>query len=236
MRSSQTNPNPARIRADQVPSLEIVAHRTSELTDYQDQAYAARYESIVETARRAEQALGGNGDKFAMAVAHNAHKVMAYKDEYAVARMFVEGEFKRSLAATFEGDYKLRFHLAPPLFAKRDPTTGEMRKSDYGPWIFGAFKVLAKMKGLRGTVWDVFGYTAERKQERDLRDNYLADIERLASSLTLDTLPTAVAIAEIPDQIRGYGHVKQRSMQQVKSLREKLFAVINKSQGMEKAA
>ena len=161
---------------------------------------------------------------------------MANKDEYAVARMFVDGEFEKNLAATFEGDYKLRFHLAPPLLAKRDPATGEARKSEYGAWVLSAFKVLAKLKGLRGTVWDVFGYTEERKQERALRDAYLRDIERLASSLTLDTLPTAVAIAEVPEQIRGYGHVKQNAMANADVVRERLFAEFERSRGMERAA
>jgi indolepyruvate ferredoxin oxidoreductase len=161
---------------------------------------------------------------------------MAYKDEYAVAQMFTGGAFEKSLADTFEGDYKLRFHLAPPLLARRDPATGEMRKAEYGPWVFRAFKVLAKLKGLRGTALDVFGYSVERKHERALRDAYLGDIERLAGSLTMDTLPTAVAIAEIPDQIRGYGHVKQKAMAKAEGLREKLFAVIDRSRAMEKAA
>ena len=230
-------PGEARSDAVQLNTVdEVVVHRRAALVDYQDEAYAARYTSVVETARRAENALGLDSDKFAAAVARNAYKVMAYKDEYAVAQMFTCGAFEKSLADTFEGDYKLRFHLAPPLLARRDPATGEMRKAEYGQWVFRAFKVLAKLKGLRGTALDVFGYSVERKHERALRDAYLGDIERLADSLTMDTLPTAVAIAEIPDQIRGYGHVKQKAMAKAEGLREKLFAVIDRSRDMEKAA
>ena len=215
---------------------ELIEHRRAALVDYQDEAYGARYTRVVETARRAETALVNGSDKFTAAVARNAYKVMAYKDEYAVAQMFTDGAFEKSLAETFEGDYKLRFHLAPPLLSQRDPATGEMRKSEYGPWVFRAFKVLAKLKGLRGTPLDIFGYTVERKQERVLRDDYLADVERLSASLTMDSLPTAVAIADIPDQIRGYGHVKQKAMAKVRALREKLFAVVDQSSGMDKAA
>ena len=215
---------------------EIVEHRRAALVTYQDEAYAARYASIVEKVRRAENALGMNGEKFASAVARNAYKVMAYKDAYAVAQMFTNGTFEKSLADTLEGDYNLRFHLAPPLLSRRDPTTGEMRKSEYGPWVFRAFRMLANLKGLRGTPLDIFGYTAERKQERALRDEYLADVERLAASLTMDSHPTAVAIAEIPDQIRGYGHVKQKAMAKMKSLREKLLAVVGRTSELDKAA
>jgi indolepyruvate ferredoxin oxidoreductase len=230
---------PGESRSDAVkPNTvdELIEHRRAALVDYQDEAYGARYTRVVETARRAETALVNGSDKFTAAVARNAYKVMAYKDEYAVAQMFTDGAFEKSLAETFEGDYKLRFHLAPPLLSQRDPATGEMRKSEYGPWVFRAFKVLAKLKGLRGTPLDIFGYTVERKQERVLRDDYLADVERLSASLTMDSLPTAVAIAEIPDQIRGYGHVKQKAMAKVRALREKLFAVVDQSSGMDKAA
>jgi indolepyruvate ferredoxin oxidoreductase len=230
---------PATARNDvaQVKTVdEVVAHRTAALIDYQDEAYAARYTRVVATARRAENALGIDSEKFTVAVASSAYKVMAYKDEYAVARMFADGEFEKSLAATFEGDYELHFHLAPPLLSRRDPATGEARKSEYGPWVFRAFKMLAKLKGLRGTAWDVFGYTTERKNERALRDAYLADIERLTGSLTLDTLPTAVEIAEIPEQIRGYGHVKQKAMAKAKVLRKQLFSDLTRSREMERAA
>jgi len=230
-------PGEAREDTAQLDTVdELIAHRRAALVDYQDEAYAARYARVVELAGGAENSLGTHSDKFTAAVARNAYKVMAYKDEYAVAQMFTGGAFEKSLADTFEGDYKLRFHLAPPLLARRDPSTGEMRKSEYGPWVFSAFKMLAKLKGLRGSALDIFGYTAERRQERALRESYLADIERLAASLTMDSLPTAVAIAEIPDQIRGYGHVKQKAMAKVEGLREKLFAVINRDRDMEKAA
>jgi len=230
-------PDSAKGAAAQLETVDaLIAHRSAALVDYQDEAYAARYARVVEAARQAERALGIDSENFTAAVAQGAYKLMAYKDEYAVARMFVGGEFEKNLAATFEGDYKLHFHLAPPLLAKRDPVTGEARKSEYGAWVFSAFKVLAKLKGLRGTVWDVFGYSEERKQEKALRDAYLGDVERVAGSLTLDTLPTAVAIAEVPEQIRGYGHVKLNAMTKATAVRERLFAEFERNRGMERAA
>ena len=215
---------------------DVIEHRTAALVDYQDEAYAVRYKRLVDAVRKAERTLGRDSNDLTAAVARGAYKVMTYKDEYAVAHMFTSGAFEKSLAATFEGDYRLHFHLSPPLLARRDPATGEARKSEYGPWVFRAFRMLAKMKGLRGTVWDVFGYTKERKAERRLRDTYLDDMERIAKDVTQSTLSTAVAIAEIPEQIRGYGHVKQRAMAEASIVREKLLADFNQGRGAEKAA
>ena len=215
---------------------DVIAHRTAALVDYQNKDYAARYTRLVDTVRRADAALGRGSDDFTAAVARNAYKVMAYKDEYAVARMFTDGKFERSVAAAFEGDYQLRFHLSPPLLARRDPVTGEGQKSEFGPWVFRAFKQLAKMKGLRGTMWDVFGYSGERRAERLLRDTYLQDMERIAGELIQSSYATAVAIAEIPEQIRGYGHVKQKAMAEAKAVREKLQADFEQGRGTEKAA
>ena len=215
---------------------DVIAHRTAALVDYQNKDYAARYTRLVDTVRRADAALGRGSDDFTAAVARNAYKVMAYKDEFAVARMFTDGKFERSVAAAFEGDYQLRFHLSPPLLARRDPVTGEDQKSEFGPWVFRAFKQLAKMKGLRGTMWDVFGYSGERRAERLLRDTYLQDMERIAGELIQSSYATAVAIAEIPEQIRGYGHVKQKAMAEAKAVREKLLADFEQGRGTEKAA
>ncbi|MEO8164555.1 MAG: DUF6537 domain-containing protein, partial [Betaproteobacteria bacterium] len=135
-----------------------------------------------------------------------------YKDEYEVARLYADPTFMRKIKSQFEGDYKLHFHLAPPLLAKRDPASGELRKAEYGTWVFTAFKLLARMRGLRGTALDVFGYTRERRMERQLIREYEATVEELINNLSLDNHALAVKIASIPEDIRGYGHVKDRHL------------------------
>jgi indolepyruvate ferredoxin oxidoreductase len=136
---------------------------------------------------------------------------MAYKDEYEVARLYTSGEFEKEIRETFDGDYKLHFNLAPPLFARKD-AEGHLRKAEYGAWVFGAFRMLAKFRGLRGTALDVFGYTAERKTERKLIEDYFATVETLLATLDHENHALAVEIASVPEQIRGYGHVKERHL------------------------
>ena len=134
---------------------------------------------------------------------------MAYKDEYEVARLYTSGDFEKRIRETFDGDFKLHFHLAPPLLAKKD-AEGNLRKAEYGPWVFTAFRVLTKLKGLRGGPLDVFGYTAERKMERQLITDYFKQVEELLAGLDNENHALAVDIASIPEHIRGYGHVKHR--------------------------
>ena len=203
----------------------MIARRGDFLTDYQDAAYAARYRGVVEAARAAEAALGGSTE-FAAAVARYAFKVMAYKDEYEVARLYADPAFARRLRETFAGDYRIAYHLAPPLLARRDANTGLPKKSAYGPWMGVAFKLLARLKGLRKSRLDPFGWTAERRAERALRDQYLADIAHLSASLGPASHATAVQIAEIPEQIRGYGHVKSKAMAAAAAERERLLATL----------
>ena len=136
---------------------------------------------------------------------------MAYKDEYEVARLYTSGAFAAKVAGMFEGDYKLKFHLAPLLLAKHDDK-GHLIKQEFGPWMMKAFSVLAKFKGLRGTALDPFGYTAERRGERALVGEYRALIGDRLSKLTPANLATLVALASIPEEIRGYGHVKERHL------------------------
>jgi indolepyruvate ferredoxin oxidoreductase len=150
----------------------------------------------------------GCGEEFTRAVALNLAKLMAYKDEYEVARLYTDGKWKRDLARTFVGNYKLKVLLAPPLLAPKDRVTGKPKKIAFGAWMLTGFKLLAGLKGLRGTPWDIFGATEERKMERDLRDKYEADIRRLADELTPASHGLALAIAALPDRIRGYGHIK----------------------------
>jgi indolepyruvate ferredoxin oxidoreductase len=156
--------------------------------------------------------------------------LLAYKDEYEVARLFTDGTFKEKVASMFEGDYKLHFHLAPPLFAKRHPETGELLKSEYRGWMFPMFKLLAKMKSLRGGVFDVFGYSQERRTERALISEYEKTVEALLAALSLDNHALAVRIASIPDDIRGYGHVKERNLETARAKRAELLELFRSPQ------
>ena len=140
------------------------------------------------------------------------HKLMAYKDEYEVARLYSDGSFRERLAAQFEGDYRLQFHLAPPLLAERDARTGHLKKRVFGSWMLPAFALLARLKFLRGTAFDVFGYSNERRTERRLVGEYEAVIEELLSGLDRDNHAIAVAIARLPLGIRGYGHIKDAAI------------------------
>jgi len=189
-------------------SLEdVIARRVAFLTDYQNAAYARRYAELVERTRAAETTQVAESTALTAAVARYAFKLMAYKDEYEVARLYTSGEFRRRLEQQFEGDFKLHFHLAPPLLAKKD-AQGHLVKREFGPWVFTVFKVIAKLRGLRGTPLDLFGYTEERRGERRLIAEYASRIDSLLRDLTAGKLDTAVAIASIPEHIRGYGHVK----------------------------
>ena len=203
----------ANKQGDRASALkEIVEKRVAFLTDYQDAAYAARYRRRVEAAAaaEAEKAKGRHG--FAEAVARNLFKLMAYKDEYEVARLYTSGEFQEKLARQFEGRVKLSFHLAPPLIARRDPISGEAEKREFGPWIMTAFRLLAGLRGLRGGPLDLFGRTAERRMERQLITDYEARLGELMAALDGDNHAFAVEIAQIPEEIRGFGHVKERNV------------------------
>lgn len=190
---------------------EIITRREQLLTDYQDAAYANRFRTLVDAVRQVEH------DRLGMttlteAVARNLAKLMAYKDEYEVARLYTNGDFERRIREQFDGDYTLKFHLSPPLLARKDPNTGEPRKIEFGPRMLFVFRVLAKLKGLRGTAFDVFGYTAERRRERALVEDYIALLQRLLPDLSAANHSTAVEIASLPDGIRGFGHVKERAI------------------------
>ncbi len=201
---------------------ELIARRVGFLTEYQDAAYAAGYRALVEKVRAAEAAI--NSSQFTEAVARNLFKLMAIKDEYEVARLYAETDFLKSVGERFDGDYSLNFHLAPPLLTRPDPTTGRVRKIAFGPWMLIAFKWLAKARGLRGSFWDIFGRGAERRLERALLAEYEADLGRLLANLTRSTLGDAIALASLPEKIRGYGHVKRRSIDAAVPEREALRA------------
>jgi indolepyruvate ferredoxin oxidoreductase len=193
---------------------EIVASRVKHLTGYQNAALARRYQALVEKVRLAEQKAGKTG--LADAVARNYAKLLAYKDEYEVARLQADMAFQAQLNQQFEGGYKLKFHLAPPLFASRDPRTGHLIKQEFGSWMLPAFKVLAKLKVLRGTKLDLFGYTKEREIERALIGEYEALVDELLAGLTAANHGLAVKLASVPDDIKGYGHVKDAHLERAK--------------------
>jgi indolepyruvate ferredoxin oxidoreductase len=201
---------------------EEIARRVAFLTDYQNAAYANRYKALVDKVHAAEQQKSPGFTSLTEAVARYAFKLMAYKDEYEVARLYTSGEFEKRIRETFDGDYKLHFNLAPPLLARKD-AEGHLRKAEYGTWVFGAFRLLAKLRGLRGTALDVFGYTAERKGERRLIADYFRTIDVLLATLDHDNHALAVEIASIPEHIRGYGHVKERHLAAALTRQEQLM-------------
>ena len=196
-------------------TLESVSERRAAfLADYQDATYAGRYRAFVERVQAAERSRAKGMRGLAEAVARGYFKLLAYKDEYEVARLHAAPEFRRRIEAAFEGDYTLEFHLAPPLFARRDPETGEPRKARYGPWMMRVFAVLARFKGLRGTMLDPFGYTQERRTERRLIERYEQVVSILLDGLDHTNHAIAIEIASLPDRIRGFGHVKARSIEE----------------------
>lgn len=202
---------------------EAIARRVHFLTDYQDAAYAQQYRALVERVRTHEAQRAPGSTALSAAVARYAFKLMAYKDEYEVARLYTRGDFQRRVQQQFEGDYQLRFHLAPPLLAKKD-ANGQPIKREYGPWMFSAFKLLARLKFLRGGKLDVFGYTAERRGERQLIADYLATVNTLLQRLDNDNVGLAAQIASIPEHIRGYGHVKDAHLREAKAREAALLA------------
>jgi indolepyruvate ferredoxin oxidoreductase len=201
---------------------ELMERRAQFLIGYQDAAYAERYRALVLRVRIIEQEKN-NSTKLAEAVARYYAKLLAYKDEYEVARLYTDGAFRKKIEAMFEGDYKLVFHLAPPLLARPDPRTGEPTKMTFGPWMMGLFGVLAKFKSLRGTALDIFGRTEERRMERALIEEYEQTVGTLLAGLTRENHALAVEIASLPETIRGYGHIKAKS---VEGARKKLAELL----------
>jgi len=215
---------PAQAIVVQMPqSLDsVIKKRVEFLTGYQNAAYATQYLELVDKVRKLEAAQN-LGSKLSMAVAKSYFKLMAYKDEYEVARLYTDGRFVEQLKSQFEGDVKLKFNLAPPLFAKKD-AKGHLVKAEFGSWMLGAFKLLAKLKGLRGGAFDLFGYTAERKMERALIAEYRGMIEGVLRSLDASTYATAVELAALPEQIRGFGHVKEKAVAEYRARIDELLS------------
>ncbi|MCW8945309.1 MAG: indolepyruvate ferredoxin oxidoreductase family protein, partial [Sedimenticola sp.] len=214
---------------------QLIAHRTTYLTAYQDADYAARYNNWVTRIREREQALGLSG--LTEAVALNYAKLLAYKDEYEVARLYSDPSFKEQIANQFEGDYHLEFHFDPPLFAKIDPETGQHKKRNYGSWMLKAMGLLSQFKGLRGSWLDPFKNNPDRKLERKLIADYEQTLETLCVQLTTENLETAIALARLPEAIRGFGHIKHDAANQaIKKQEELLKALISLPDSDSKAA
>jgi indolepyruvate ferredoxin oxidoreductase len=215
---------PAQTIVVQMPqSLDsIISKRVDFLTAYQSAAYAASYAELVSQVRARESALG-LGNKLSTAVAKYYFKLMAYKDEYEVARLYTDGRFAEQLQQQFEGNFSVKFNLAPPMFAKKD-AKGHLVKAEFGSWMWSAFKLLAKLKGLRGGAFDIFGYTEERKMERALIAEYREMILALTDRLTADNHAAAVDLAALPEKVRGFGHVKEKAVATFRTEKTRLLA------------
>jgi len=194
---------------------ELLANRMGRLTAYQNAAYAERYQAFIQRVQLAEAPLGKS--TLTETVARHLYKLMAYKDEYEVARLHTQSDFLDRIANSFEGDFKVHYHLAPPLLAKHN-NKGELVKQKYGPAMLTAFKVLARLKGLRGTAFDVFGRSEERQTERALIGEYMQHIDDVLLNLRADTHAHAVEVAKVPETIKGFGHVKERNVRAARSM------------------
>ncbi|KAF0229438.1 MAG: indolepyruvate ferredoxin [Beijerinckiaceae bacterium] len=204
---------------------EAIARRETFLTDYQNRAYAGRYKHFVEKVRAREAEVSPGSTALTEAVAKNLFKLMAYKDEYEVARLYTGQAFRKQLADAFEGDgLSLTFHLAPPLMAKVDPSSGKPKKMTFGPWMMKAFGLLQRFKGLRGTPFDPFGRSAERRDERTRIGRYRDLVETLLAELDPARLAPAVELASLPEKIRGYGHVRAKNAAEADAREAELLA------------
>ena len=224
--------DPARIEAMIAPPPalsatldERIAARVADLTAWGDAAWAARFSTLVSRVRAAETALRPGSEALTEAVARSLHKLMAYKDEYEVARLMTDGRFDRLMGETFSKAQKRTYHLSPPIFAKIDPATGRPRKYAMPGWLVEPlFGLLAGMKGLRGTAFDPFGRNPERVAEREAIPAYEAEVNRLLNDLTADNLALAVEIARLPLDLRGFGPVKEAAAKAVTAKRQALWA------------
>ena len=215
---------------------EVVKRRVEFLTAYQNATYAKRYETAVSRIADVEKARAPGKSGLAEAIARYLFKLMAVKDEYEVARLYTDGSFARQVAAAFEGDLTFEFHLAPPILGRRDPTTGLPRKTSFGPWMMTAFRALARLKGLRGSALDIFGYSRERRMERQLIADYERLLDEIATSLTPLNHALAVALLSLPEKIRGYGHVKMRHLEAAKAEEANILAQFRAGQSPAKLA
>ena len=221
MKGQDATPAPKTL--EQMSLDEIIAHRSRLLTDYQNAKLAERYRNLVSEVRDAATK-GGYGEALPRAVAINYAKLLAYKDEYEVARLYTNGEFEKQLRDQFEGDFKISFNLAPPLLGGAKDALGRPKKRAVGAWMLAVFRLLAGMRFLRGTAFDIFGHSADRKLERDLIAGYEKDVATVLSLLSPVTVDAAVELLSLPDRIRGYGPVKEKAVSDAKARYAQLAA------------
>ncbi|MFV0282125.1 MAG: indolepyruvate ferredoxin oxidoreductase family protein [Rhodoblastus sp.] len=230
------------VRSLEIPEVEEEtaeqkkARRIAFLTGYQNAGWAQRYQRLVDEAAGAEQAKAKGADGLAEAVADGFFKLMSYKDEYEVARLYANREFHKKLARQFDGDYTLTFHMAPPLLARRNGATGHLEKMKFGPWMMTALRLVAGLKGLRGGVFDIFGRTEERRMERALIEEYEQTMRELLGALSPANHATAVALARLPLSIRGFGHIKEANAKKAVIERQRLLQAFKAPQAMRTAA
>ncbi len=210
--------------------------RVPDLIGYQDEAYAKRYADVVKRVIAAEQRAVPGKSALAEAAARYLYKLMAYKDEFEVARLHTDPAFLAQLDAQFKHGYTVKYNLAPPMISKRDPMTGELQKRQFGPWMLSAFRMMAKFKGMRGGALDMFSKTEERRHERQLIEDYIKLLDEIASKLNAANHASAVALASVPDEIRGYGHVKERNLKAAKALEDQLLHAFRNPQPMRQVA
>ena len=213
----------------------LIGHRSKKLTEYQNATYAEHYRARIDRISGLERERIPGHSAITGAVARFGYKLMAYKDEYEVARLLSDPAFLRQIEREFEGPYKVVLHLAPPLLARRDPVTGHLRKRAYGPWTLPLLRILASLKGLRGTWMDPFGHTQERRTERRLADEYFDLMEAIVAVLTPANAAIALELASLPDEIRGYGHVKEAGLARYAARRRELLEVLHNAGAERKA-
>ncbi|MBE9399408.1 indolepyruvate ferredoxin oxidoreductase family protein [Pontibacterium sp. N1Y112] len=204
-----------------------IERNTAFLTKYQDAKYAARYRDLVSKVSGAEAALGVDSQALTEAVSKQLFRLMAYKDEYEVARLYTDSDFLKEVSETFEGDYRINFHMAPPLLARKRDSQGRPKKMSFGPWMLKALGTVAKMRSLRGTKLDLFGYHPDRKLERQLRDEYETQISTLVARLNDRNYQASLKLAQVPDEIRGFGLVKEQAAKAAREQSEQLLAEID---------
>ncbi len=228
------------LRGDAAPEPQgldaLIEHRAAFLKNYQNAAYAQRYRDTVRTIRIAEAKLARGFSGLAETTARNLFTLMAYKDEYEVARLYTDGAFLEKLQSQFDGDFTLDYHLAPPLLARRDPATGEPRKHAFGPWMRHVFRLLTWLRPLRGTALDIFGYTQERRMERRLIADYEAILRELSATLSSGNHALAIEIASLPAKMRGFGHIKARNVESTKACEAELLVLLRSKHTQASAA
>jgi indolepyruvate ferredoxin oxidoreductase len=203
---------------------DTIERRAAYLRAYQDEHWAARYCARVEQVRAVEAERLPGSERLAEAVAESLFRLMAYKDEYEIARLYSDGRFRQALEETFEGDFRVELLLSPPAFARRDPDTGRLRKRAYGPWMLRVLGALARLKGLRGTAFDPFGWLPERRLERALIAEYESTLDRILDAVSADNAEVAVELAALPQTIRGFDHVKRDAVERARARRDALMS------------